>query len=441
MNRIARISAVLLVVALVSCNVPVFTTPTDAPIGGMNTLIPSINPNPGQHDPSTATPTLIQPTIALPTVTPTLSPTPHLGIAHLAPGTALDIFSINMMDANIGWAVGREQGGTDWQHILRTSDGGATWSDVTPPEPAASAATLGSALGFFADGSSAWVTYHAGQPNAVPAAPIVWRTTDAGKTWTPSTPLDTNGLNEVYMPGSLQFTDGQHGWLLVHVGAGMMHDYVVLFTSTDGGAKWAKIVDPTNNDAGIQSCSKTGIVFRDANTGWLTGNCNGVEAGAMLFRTADSGHSWQAMALPAPVEKPDIFTSFDYNCSALDPSAIPGGKIFIGVKCNTASGILHYLFVSPDNGGSWGTYLYPGGALFFLDNVLGWALGADVQKTTDGGATWQKMSTVNWTGDFDFVAANLGWAVATDMNTNEIALVKTNDGGAHWTLIKPVMGN
>ena len=39
--------------------------------------------------------------------------------------------------------------------------------------------------------------------------------------------------------------------------------------TADGGATWADILDPSmDND--IQSFSKTGMVFLDSQTGWLT---------------------------------------------------------------------------------------------------------------------------------------------------------------------------
>ncbi len=109
------------------------------------------------------------------------------------------------------------------------------------------------ATGFFQDAHTAWVTYAIGGGTPVPTQPVVWHTTDGGATWTASQPLDVTGLAEIYVPSELQFVAGQTGWLLVHVGAGMNHDYVALYRSTDGGATWTRILDPYN-DGGIQSC-------------------------------------------------------------------------------------------------------------------------------------------------------------------------------------------
>jgi len=170
-------------------------------------------------------------------------------------------------------------------HVLTTADGGQTWRDVTPPEPAPKEGNL-AAQGYFADAGAAWVIYHSQNEMVIPAAALVWRTQDSGQTWQPSLPLDLQGLNEFYSPSDLVFADSQNGWLLVHVGAGMSHDYVALFRTQDGGQTWARLLDPYG-DSGIQSCQKNGLVFPTAQNGWLTGDCGGVMAGAFLFQTAD----------------------------------------------------------------------------------------------------------------------------------------------------------
>jgi len=440
MNRMKYFFGVLLLTGLTACNLLTSETASPTLPVGNTLVIPSVDPNQGQHNLTPTVPTPVLPSIT-PSLTPTLSPTPYVGLPRLAAGTNLDMVDIHMVDANSGWGIGRPAGSGNAQNILRTSDGGSTWKDVTPPQPADSSSTIGSALGYFADSFNAWVTYSAGQPLTVPSAPVVWRTTDGGQTWQASAPLDTTGLNEVYSAGMLTFADAQHGWLLVHVGAGMMHDYIVLYSTANGGASWSKIVDPTNNDAGIQSCVKTGLLFRDGSNGWLTGNCNGVQAGAMFFHSADGGTSWQNVNLPAPADHPDMLTSMDYYCQAQSPFAVAGGNLFLEVQCKSSGATLEYLYFTSDNGGSWTSRSYPGGHLFFLDNDHGWALGPDIQRTVDTGAHWTKLSHVDWQGAFDFVSGSQGWAVATNPDTGEIALVKTTDGGIRWAVVKAVIGS
>jgi len=76
-------------------------------------------------------------------------------------------------------------------------------------------------------------------------------------------------------------------------------------------------------------------------------------------------------------------------------------------------------------------------SLIFLDEQEGWAFGRDYYKTTDGGLSWVVVKTVNWDGQFSFVDSLNGWAVAR--NLDEIALVKTVDGGQTWQIIEPTI--
>ena len=78
--------------------------------------------------PASSTPMVIPPTIALVTVTPTGAPAsavPPSPTTAPAPVASPTIQSFKMLDANNGWAVSSA-------NILRTTDGGSTWLNVTP---------------------------------------------------------------------------------------------------------------------------------------------------------------------------------------------------------------------------------------------------------------------------------------------------------------------
>jgi len=63
-----------------------------------------------------------------------------------------------MVDASNGWAIGNA--GDTIDHVLRTSDGGNTWQDVTPPEAAPTMDLPEKrAVGFFLNRDTVWVTY------------------------------------------------------------------------------------------------------------------------------------------------------------------------------------------------------------------------------------------------------------------------------------------
>src|SRR5438067_13613920 len=81
-------------------------------------------------------------------------------------------------------------------------------------------------------------------------------------------------------------------------------------------------------------------------------------------------------------------------------------------------------------------------AVYFLDQNRGWVAGSNgtLLTTTDGGATWKKLSTLtkDTLQDVYFADKEVGWLIATrdilKLKTNEPAsyLLRTEDGGMNW---------
>jgi photosystem II stability/assembly factor-like uncharacterized protein len=444
----------VLAVALMGCESKVEISPAEiSPVpatalpSAIETLVPSVTSvslptsEPTAVPQPTSPPEVPAPPPATDTPLPAPSPTPAGPlIAPIQPGQAVTITMIHMLDSTSGWAIGGLGQGSD--HVLTTADGGQTWRDVTPPEPEQAGGSL-LALGSFMDAGTAWVTFHNQNEMTIPITAVVWRTQDGGQSWVSGSPLELQGLNELYWPSDLVFVDSQNGWLLVHVGAGMSHDYVALFRTQDGGQTWARLIDPYG-DSGIQGCQKTGLVFTSAQNGWLTGDCVGVIAGAFLFQSADGGQTWQSVALPAPAEAPELFADSGPACGTQSPVFFSPqvGKLIVRCVAYTQDSTVtsFYLYATRDGGETWVSAPSPAGTLAFLTEENGWALDRDLFHTTDGGQSWNKVKTVNWDGQFSFVSDTLGWAVAraaADAGTL-IALVQTSDGGQTWTEIHPV---
>jgi photosystem II stability/assembly factor-like uncharacterized protein len=423
-------------------------------IGGATTQVvgtPTL-PFPTSTGTATSEPTLTSPPPAAtatnpPTTTPveTLSPTPtHLpsGATTLPPlqaGQAVTVTFIDMIDSSVGWAIGDEADPGD--HVLRTQDGGSTWQDVTPPEPAPGAdQSQKAALGTFMSAETGWVTYFQSDSLAPQEPPVVWITHDRGSSWEASQPFGQGLLEELYLPSDLKFLDAQNGWLLAHLGAGMNHDYFALFHSTDGGKSWETLIDPFQGE--LQSCSKTGIVFADAQMGWLTGDCHAVAPGVFLYKTEDGGRTWNTQEIPVPSDAAaDLFNLPYIGCGTYDPIFIPPNNIILNLRCDNfeSSTTDYYVYRTTDGGENWSVESFPGDSLLFSTSEVGWALGRDIYQSTDGGQTWDKVASVNWNGQFDFVNEQLGWAVARA--DGQIALVKTEDGGSRWEELKPVISS
>lgn len=411
--------------------------------GGVSTTPPAtVVPQPSVTTPVEVT---TAPT-AVPGTETEAPPTPIQGpaIAHLAAGQAFDVGDIRMVDASRGWAVGGVSQAED--HVLKTQDGGGTWRDVTPPEPAASAGSTPAATAYFADSSRAWVAFAPTQLGAVPPGVRVWFTGDGGASWSYGV-VDTSQVSqESFVPLYLDFADGQHGWLLVALGAGMSHQYVAMFATQDGGKTWALIQDPTT-PAEIQSFPKTGMRFFNAQVGWLTRDSNGVDPAPHVITTQDGGATWTRIDLPAPS---GASTWFDQNsCGTYAPTATSAQSVLVLLKCldNSTFKVEHdFLYSTTDGGSTWQSVTLPAeftvadppaGGLYFVSMTSGLALGRWIYRTDDGGKTWSTGKQVNWDGEFSFVDINTGWAVAR--NAGQVALVKTIDGGKTWQEIHPVV--
>ena len=117
-----------------------------------------------------------------------------------------------------------------------------------------------------------------------------------------------------------------------------------------------------------------------------------------------------------------------------------GGLAAIALRTTLAGYLLDrrgVLFTTQDGGQTWSGASSPGDALYFFTFSTGWALAPKIQVTTDGGKTWKPISDVSWTAQFDFISETTGWVIAT--SGNEMALVKTDNGGARWSILVPTV--
>jgi len=418
----------LIILALAACSIAV----TPVSVTSMPSAIP---PKPTAPPPATPIPPTETPTALPPTSTATTLP--GNAIQHFPTGQEFTVTSIHMVDANTGWAIGGLTNLGD--HVLYTTDGGSTWKDITPPESVAVSGEQKTATGFFQNAQTAWVIY-APYGYIRPSHPVVWRTHDGGTTWQASQPLDLSGLPETFVPSDIQFV-GQAGWMLVHVGVGMNHDYVALYHSTDSGLTWTRTLDP-NHDGGIQPCSKTGMLFTDATHGWLTGDCEGVAMGVLLFKSNDAGATWQEVSLPEPPGTQGLYTDMYVACGSYDLFFFSNDLGHLSVRCFNFKGTPitnnYYVYTTRDGGATWTVSTYPGIGLYFFSADTGWAISQKIQLTTDGGLTWKPIADVSWNPQFDFISEQIGWGVA--WSKGQVALVKTDNGGAHWTMLVPTVG-
>jgi photosystem II stability/assembly factor-like uncharacterized protein len=407
---------------------------------------------------STDMPTLTASETALPTDAPRPTstqapPTPISTLAPLQPGQPITLTNLHMLTATTGWGV--ESSG----HLLRTGDGGTTWRDVTPPQ---------SGIFGFLDATHAWATLkisdECAQANdwssyqrCAPVSPVViWRTADGGQTWQQSVPFDTRDTH--YEPVAIQFVDTMTGWFLFVEMFGPMgsHDMGLLRTD-DAGATWVRAA---SNWSGF--CPSRGMIFASAQDGWTGTDCRFVPItgntsqefingeAISILHTSDGGSSLEDVDLPPPqVIPPEITGAGDKMifCGITRMTPISGRAFSLEASCSvTQYDGLHFVlgYLTPDGGHTWHSWLASGDE-YFVNAATGWRLYTEpdshlrrLQKTADGGRTWNTFVTVAWeTAQFDFVSEQVGWAVVAGAGAS--ALVHTTDGGRIWTEIRPVV--
>jgi photosystem II stability/assembly factor-like uncharacterized protein len=173
-----------------------------------------------------------------------------------------------------GWVLVNRQ-------LLWTEDGGANWSDITPP--------VGSSTALhnvnFTDTSHGWaIGANFTDDGYATGALRAYRTSNGGDTWQevamPSIdPEDVGGLQ-------LDSVDSQNAWVVIHIPSGSNWSYGKLLRTTDGGASWSEFEPPSGGP----------VRFVTADLGWTVQG----PAGDHLFVTRDGGKTWQEeVVLPA----------------------------------------------------------------------------------------------------------------------------------------------
>jgi photosystem II stability/assembly factor-like uncharacterized protein len=398
------------------------TTPTIVP-----TISPTIVP--------TAAPTIQNTATAQPLPTIEASPVPTVSLGNET--NTLQIYQFKMTTETTGWALGGRPG--ESAKVLRTGDATKTWVDMKVPLDGGADPASVVLAGFFLDDKTAWVSPYV---NALPpiAEQNVWKTTDRGTTWSKSL-LATDGLMEAFSISHIYFVDALNGWLMAHVGAGMNHDYIVIYHTTDGGLTWDRVVDPMNNenvvsgDRGIQSCSKNGLIFSDAQNGWLTGSCNGVAAGVLLFQTHDGGKTWSNVNLPDPDKHPGIYQNADVVCASQFPNVFANG-VQLEVACKFMNAPLDQpvvlLYQTSDGGINWEKREIPVGNLVYLPDGRLLVQGTTTSIQPETRAKWTELSDVPEGISIQFISKDIGWILSA---TGEMYM--TSDGGLRWGIIYP----
>jgi photosystem II stability/assembly factor-like uncharacterized protein len=313
-------------------------------------------------------------------------------------GTTTDLWDVFFVNSDTGYAVGGNMA-TGYQGIvLRTTDGGITWTSQDIP-------TNRALYGVFFTNDSTGM--------AVGQDGMILRTTDCGETWT-SLEIET----PTFLMGVF-FTDDSSG-----VVVGLRADTSRILRTTDAGKTWSPQEHP--EVIGVIAYMSA-VCFCDSLNGWVVG-----QKGAIL-RTRDGGITWTKQS---PVTYWPFFSVFS-------------------IDTNTAwAGHLGADIYYTSNGGDTWTRQQTGIAtspwdIFFINNdtgyvVCGWCNtcgsecgsepepedGSFILRTTNGGDEWTIQK-------HDLTILGLYGIVFTDDSTGIIVgsggtILTTKTGGITW---------
>ncbi len=330
-----------------------------------------------------------------------------------------------LLDSSTGWAS------TAYNQLLWTTDGGAHWKDISPPNPNHDSY----ADVFFLNDVTGWVlfshevsAYHRDQDPIPHNFESDWTfyvaaTHNAGATWTAMqipAMVDNPGGVQLGGTGHISFADPLNGWAEVDhslTSASLLH-------TADGGRTWQWVKSYPGMSGGGAASSESVFVFGSSlrgeqfyaswNAGWtfqpvtfrrpnpsvtvssygipvLQDSRSGYEsvtysAGsnmpsvAVLYGTSDGGHSWRpAQTLTNLAPGTQRISSTVADSSWIVPSK-PRGRRMSLVKAGVSAGYT----VAPENQiGDFDRC-----SLSFFGPALGWSNCGLLSSTDDGGATW-----------------------------------------------------
>jgi photosystem II stability/assembly factor-like uncharacterized protein len=348
-----------------------------------------------------------------------------------APTTLLgSTTAVHLFDAMTGWASTNDR-------LLRTTDGGLHWQDVSPP----GSSPVG--VAFPLSANDAWVVRPLVDAGPGASQSTVFHTADGGQTWRSIT-------LPVFSVTQITFADSQHGWMLADLDTADGQQAADILRTTDGGQTWAKVSSAADRPGALPlEGQKFGLTFRDATTGWVVQGDSLDKASRLhgLFWTQDGGSTWQpvpTLAWPAALGHDPSLDEFGQLPTFF--SSQVGVMRVLMVAQATGDVADTVMYVTRDGGMTWSptTPLQASAApTSFLDvtsflDPLDWWLVLNINgdtrmfETTDGGQHW-----VSWVPGPPFADIS---ALSFGSNTLGLAigsagLLQTTEGGLTWTIL------
>lgn len=344
--------------------------------------------------------------------------------------------TIDMVNAKAGWAVSIDRS-SEGSVLLRTTDGGGHWRDVTPLSSSGNKTRV-----FKVSVLSPRIAWALGANRFGSTTAEVYRTLNGGRTWR-SASIPAPEVSAV------SFINSREGWLIAFLGAYTGKHAVEIYRSTDGGGSWSKVANATPDDAssGLPfHGAKTAITFLNPTRGWITGMFF-APGSFYLYVTQDGGRTWRQQNVPLPRELTPHWRGFP------QPPRFFGARdgilpVFYDILDDSGeeTGRLAVLYTTRDSGTTW---IHTAPVRLNMSDLAyqavhdmnhGWVMnGGVLYATSDGGHRWTRMPPNPLLADvtqLDFISPKVGWAIrntALAGGTPEFPfLLKTVDGGRTW---------
>ncbi len=194
-------------------------------------------------------------------------------------GSTARLRGVSAVSEKVAWASGSAN------TVLRTVDGGATWTRLTPPGETATAPLDFRDIDAI-DARTAYVL-SIGEGTAS----RIYKTTDAGARWTLQfTNQDPRGFYD-----AMTFWDAEHGLV---IGDSIDGHFQILITA-DGGTTWAKVPDralpPALPNEGAFAASGSNIAVVGLDHAWIG---TGAGTKSRVLHTGDRGKTWTVVETP-----------------------------------------------------------------------------------------------------------------------------------------------
>jgi len=182
---------------------------------------------------------------------------------------------MSAVSGRVAWASGS---GTT---VLRTVDGGLNWQKLTVTTESLDFRDIDAI-----DAQTAYVLSIGNGP-----ASRIYKTTDAGKTWT----MQFKSDDPKAFLDAMSFWDANHGIVFGDSIDGQLY----IMTTADGGRAWSRVpvanLPPALENEGAFAASGTNIALFGKSHAWIG---TGGAAKSRVLRTADGGRSWQVADTP-----------------------------------------------------------------------------------------------------------------------------------------------